>query len=65
VEPPEGKSHVRGMQRPVNVLPVSRCKDPDYVMACAEVLRKQAQEHEGGRWIVVQRSSAAGAVANP
>lgn len=56
LEPPESKLHLRGMQRQVNVLPVSRRGDLDYVMDCAESLRKQAEEQEGGHWIIVRPS---------
>ncbi len=40
IESPEGQPHVLGKRKPVNVLPVWRRDEVDYVQACAESLCK-------------------------
>jgi hypothetical protein len=54
VEPPKDKAHMSGVRKSVYVRPPSRQSDPDYVMACADSMRKHFNRLYGGRWIVVR-----------
>jgi hypothetical protein len=53
VEPPARNANRLGVERPVYVRPRSQQHDPDYVRACAETMRRQAQRLYGGRWITL------------
>jgi hypothetical protein len=53
-EPPKDKPQMRNARKGVYVRPPSRQSDPDYVLACADSMRKQFDSLYGGRWIVVR-----------
>lgn len=52
LEAPKGKPHMAGLRRPVYAYPTSRQSDPDYLLACAESMRRHFNRLYGGRWIV-------------
>jgi hypothetical protein len=54
LEAPKDNPRWAGVRKPVYVHPLSRQSDPDYVMACAESMRKRFERLYGGRWIVVR-----------
>jgi hypothetical protein len=60
LESPKDNPHWAGVRKPVYVWPSARQSDPDYVMACAESMRKRFELIYGGRWIVVRTRPAQG-----
>ena len=58
VEPPKGKPHMVGVRKAVYVRPLSRQSDPDYVLACADSMRRHFDRLYGGTWLVVRSPPA-------
>lgn len=58
VEAPQGKPHLVGVRKAVYACPLSKQSDPEYVLACAESMRKRVNRLYGGRWLVVRSRPA-------
>jgi hypothetical protein len=54
LEPPERNPNLIGASLPVFVLPTSKQDDLDYVLACAETMRKRFEHLYSGKWITRQ-----------
>ncbi|MHC4519888.1 MAG: hypothetical protein ACYTAS_14970 [Planctomycetota bacterium] len=52
-EPPARNANLRGVKRAVYVWPRAKQNDPDYVRACAELMRRRFEHLYSGRWITL------------
>lgn len=54
LEPPEKNPRLKGKRKAVYAETDALQRDKDYVLACAENVRKQFEKRCGGKWITVQ-----------